>query len=335
MLGFKYEDIIARIKEEKGLSDEEINSKIKQKLTQLSDLISKQGAAHIIANELGINLFDGSAAFKINKLTPGMRNVGIVGKVVKLYGVNEFKNEKRQGKVASVLLGDDSGVIRLVFWDEGHIKLIENGTIKEESVVKIRNCYVRENNNYKELHLSNLGQIELSDEKIEVRPFTEASASSKKEIKDLVEGDVNVGVVGTVVQVFEPKFFAVCTNCNKKVLPDGDKFRCEQHGVVTPDYGSVLNFFFDDGSGNIRCVVFRDQVCNFLGLDKSKVLEFKDNIASFDKVKNGVMGKQIKVVGRVVKNTMFDRVEMIANSVEEVKPEELIKEHDVSNPPSV
>lgn len=335
MLGFKYEDIIARIKEEKGLSDEEINSKIKQKLTQLSDLISKQGAAHIIANELGINLFDGSAAFKINKLATGMRNVGIVGKVVKLYGVNEFKNEKRQGKVASVLLGDDSGVIRLVLWDEGHIKLIEKGEIKEETVVKLRNCYVRENNGYKEIHLSNLGQIELSDEKIEVKAIGEVSAGAKKEIKDLTEGDVNVSVLGTVVQVFEPKFFAVCTNCNKKVLPDGDKFRCEQHGIVTPDYGSVLNFFFDDGSGNIRCVAFRDQVCNFLGLDKEKVLEFKDNIASFEEVKGGIMGKQIKVIGRVVKNTMFDRVEMIANHIEEVKPEELIKEHDVSNPSSV
>ena len=48
MLGFKYEDIIARIKEEKGLSDGEIEVKVKQKLEQLSDLISKQGAAHIV-----------------------------------------------------------------------------------------------------------------------------------------------------------------------------------------------------------------------------------------------------------------------------------------------
>jgi len=93
MLGLKYEDIIERIKEEKNLTDEEIEVKVKQKLEQLSDLISKQGAAHIIANELGINLFDGSAGFKINRLAAGMRSVGVTAKVVKSYGVREFKSK--------------------------------------------------------------------------------------------------------------------------------------------------------------------------------------------------------------------------------------------------
>jgi replication factor A1 len=337
MLGLKYEDIIERIKEEKNLSEEEIEIKVKQKLTQLSDLISKQGAAHIIANELGINLFDGSAGFKINRLAAGMRSVGVVGKVVKSYGVREFKTVKAEGKVANLLIGDESGVVKLVLWDTNHIQKVENGEIKEESVVKIRNGYVKENNGYKEVHLGNAGQIELSDEKIKVKPIGERPDASKKQIKDLKEGDMNVGVFGTVVQLFEPKFFGVCKECNKKVLPDGDKFRCEEHGVVTPEHVPVLNFFFDDGTENIRCVAFRDQANDILGMSKDDVVKFKDDISGFENIKNTILGKQVEVTGRIVKNTMFDRLEMIANRVEEPKPEEMVKklENDVSNSSSV
>ena len=149
-----------------------------------------------------------------------MRNVGISGKIVKMYNISEFKTQKAEGKVANMLLGDDSGVIKLVLWDFNHIKLFENNEIKESDVVKIRNGYVRENNGFKELHLGNIGQIELSDEKIEVKEVKERSEFVKKTINDLKEGENNVGVFGTIVQLFEPKFFPVCKECNKKVISE-------------------------------------------------------------------------------------------------------------------
>lgn len=326
MIGLKYEDIITRIKKDKGLSDEEIEARIKKKLNQLSDLISRQGAAHIIANELGINLFDGSAVFKIDRLSSGMRNVNITGKIVKVYGINEFKNEKRSGKVANLLLGDDSGVIKLVLWDIKHISKLEKNEIKENDVIKIRNGYIRDNNSYKELHLGNIGQIELTNEKIEVKPVSAFSHFEKKEVKDLKEGDANIGVLGTIVQVFEPKFFGVCPKCSKKVISEGDKFMCEEHSVVSPNHVPILNFFFDDGTNNIRCVAFRDQAQELIGLDKEKLLELKENPNNFESLKQNILGKQIIVIGRVVKNSMFDRLEMIANRIKNVSPDELIKE---------
>ena len=54
MFKLPLQDIINKIKEKTELSEAEINSKINQKLDQLSGLISKEGAAHIIANELGV-----------------------------------------------------------------------------------------------------------------------------------------------------------------------------------------------------------------------------------------------------------------------------------------
>ena len=58
MLKIPLNDIIAKILKETSLSEAEINTKIDQKLDQLSGLISKEGAAHIIANELGVKLFE-------------------------------------------------------------------------------------------------------------------------------------------------------------------------------------------------------------------------------------------------------------------------------------
>ena len=58
MFKLSYEKIIEKISTIKNVSKEEIESKIQFKLVELQDLISKEGAAHIIANELGVNLFE-------------------------------------------------------------------------------------------------------------------------------------------------------------------------------------------------------------------------------------------------------------------------------------
>jgi len=57
MIRIPYAEMITKIQEKTGLSQEDVEAKIKDKLTQLSGLISKEGAAHIIANELGVNAF--------------------------------------------------------------------------------------------------------------------------------------------------------------------------------------------------------------------------------------------------------------------------------------
>ena len=58
MLKIPLENIIEKIKQNTSLSEADINAKIDDKLKQLSGLISKEGAAHIIANELGVKLFE-------------------------------------------------------------------------------------------------------------------------------------------------------------------------------------------------------------------------------------------------------------------------------------
>src|SRR3989344_9664262 len=134
MFNLSYDEIISRIKEEKQITSEEIERKIKEKLKQLSDLISKEGAAHILANELGVKIVSSPRELKINAILAGMNNIGVTGKVLNLNKIVSYNKNGKQGKVGSFILGDETGKVRVALWDTNHINHIENGEIKEETI---------------------------------------------------------------------------------------------------------------------------------------------------------------------------------------------------------
>src|SRR3989338_8665505 len=192
MIGLTYQQIIEKIQKEKGLSVNEIEIRVKSKLKELSDLISKEGAAYIVANELGVKVFEdfGKKVLKINQLIAGIGSLNIVGKVVDVYDVREFDKNNRKGKVASLLIGDETGTCRAVLWDTNHIKEVENGNIAKDRVIKIKNAYVKENNGFKEIHLGNRASIDLNpEEKINEVKIGMTREVIKKKLKDLVSGD--------------------------------------------------------------------------------------------------------------------------------------------------
>ena len=328
LMGLTYEEIIAKIKE-KGVSEEEIQTRIKQKLDQLSGLISKEGAAQIIANELGVKIFRDVGKLKVKEIRAGMRDIEVDGKVINLFEVRSFKNEKREGKVASFILGDEGGQIRVVLWDVGHISKIENKEIKEGTVLKIKNTYCRDNNGFKELHLNSNSELITNPKGVIIGTVANGQISSEfshKNIAEINERDRNVILRGTIVQIFDPRFYEVCDQCSKRAIAENGSYKCADHGNVNPKYAAVLNFFLDDGTENIRVVCFRESAANVLGVKEEELGKVRNNISTFENMKSGVLGKQLEVSGRATKNDMFNRVEFIANSVEELKPENILRE---------
>ena len=317
-----YETIIKKIVDSASVSRIEVEEKIKKKLSDLQDLISKEGAAHIIANELNVKLFDtiSTKNLKINQIQVGINSINLVGKVVTVYDVKSFQKNDKQGRIGSMLVGDETGTIRVVIWDENLISLMKD--IKEGNIIKINNSYSKQNNNgFKELHLGNRSQIILSPENETIGEIKIGSSMKKKVISELTE-EGNVEVLGTIVQIFEPKYYNSCPVCNKKVMPQEDTFNCQEHGKVQPKPTPILNIYLDDGTGNIRAVLFRDQA--------SKIINGK---TLFEEIKKENLGKQLILRGKVTNNTMFSRFELVVNSIEEPKPEEILaeleKKHDV------
>jgi len=329
-----YDEIVKKICDEKQIQATEVHGRVKEKLQQLSDLISKEGAAHIVANELGVKVYEIpknlGRRITVSELNPAFKGVEMLVKVLKVNEVRTFKTAAREGKVLNLLVGDESGTCRLVLWDEKNIKEVEEGFVKEGMTLKIMNCYVKDNSfGGKEVHMGSQATWTLNPlgeqlGTVATAPNTPSFApAQKKAIKDLQENDVAT-VVGTIVQVFEPRFYDGCPTCSKKVEFNGDGFKCSNHGAVMSVPQAILNIVFDDGTDNIRVVSFRDNVKQILEMDDVSVL--KDNADAFRDVQRKVAGKQLRIQGRVQKNTFFNRLEMTSNSVLAADPKELAME---------
>ena len=77
----------------------------------------------------------------------------------------------------------------------------------------------------------------------------------------------------------------------------------------------MLNLFLDDGTDNVRVVCFRRQLLRILSVTDQELEKFMENPMLFDEKRNELLGSMLKVSGRVVKNTMFDRLEIIASLI--------------------
>lgn len=309
MIRIPYDEMLAKIEQKAGLSRQEIQERIDAKLKQLSGLISKEGAAHIIANELGVKLLENSG--KIKDIYAGMRSVEFAGKVQAVYPLNTFsRQDGTEGKVSSCMVADETGIMRVVGWGDQAdvISKLEIGNI-----VKVSGGLAKENQRgYPEVHVNEKAHLIVNPVGIvfgDVKQLQQRVAAVRKEIKALQDGDENVEVLGTIVQVFDPRFFEICPICNGRAKEQDGNFVCEKHGVVKPDYAFVMNIFLDDGTDNIRCVLFRQQAERLLGKTLDQLLALRQLPEQFEPLKTELLGQIVKLVGRVKKNTFFDRLE--------------------------
>ena len=90
-------------------------------------------------------------------------------------------------------------------------------------------------------------------------------------------------------------------------------------------YFYVLNLILDDGTGTIRSVFWKNQTNYLLGKTEVEVSAFKEAPATFENVKTDLLGEQFRVMGRVNKNDLFDRLEFNVQLIERAKPEEEVK----------
>ena len=316
-------EIKEKILASKKITPVELEARIKEKINELSGLISEEGAAHIIANELAITLIPkGGDQLKIKEIYAGMRNVTAAGKIVRKFDVREFqRGEGEKGKVGSLLMGDETGTIRTVFWNDQAALL---DTLKEDDIILIKGGYVKENRGGKEIHMGERSEMVLNPATISIGLVRQGTAYQRKKIDQLIDGEDGTEIMGTVVQVFDPRFFLVCPQCSKKANPAGEAFECAEHGLVQPSVSYVMNVIMDDGTGTIRSVFWKNQTTRLLDKAEEDIARYKDNLSTFEEVKTDLLGEQLKLMGRVKRNEMFDRLEFNVQMVEKASPEEEI-----------
>lgn len=311
-----FEIILQKIIEKAGLTKEEAEKRIIEKQEELSNLVSKEGAAYIIAKEMGIELFPQKShtqrRLEIKNILPQIRSLNLEARIVNIFPVKEFESKGRKGKVASVILGDQTGTIRMSLWDQ-QTEMIDK--LKPGMAVEVFGGYTRENSiGGVEIRLSGRGGVKIleqSDLPEISKMRTEKKARSS--IIDVREGEFTE-LRAVVVQLFETNFFyEVCPECGSRVKEDTG-FKCDEHGKVKPAKAIVLSGVIDDGTGNIRAVFFRENALKLIGLDKEEAVKRQDSLLhDLD-----VLGKEFLMSGRVRRNKMFNRLEFVANNVKDI-----------------
>lgn len=309
MIQGNYEKILRVISTASGLGIDELERKVEEKRSKLAGLISKEGAAQVVAAELGIS-FD-EEKLKIEELETGMKRINTIGKIIDLSPVRTFTRNDREGKVANMRIADETSNIKIVLWDINHIDLIEKGEIVVGKVVEISNASVRDN----EVHLGSFSEFKLSDKILE--DIKTERIVREKNIADFRLAD-SVKTRAFIVQAFEPRFFSVCPECKRKPDTQGENFVCAEHGKIVPEKRALINFVLDDGTESIRSVLFHEQLSE-LGIteleDSEKLLEQKQSL----------IGKEMLFCGNVRNNKVFNNPEFIVDKAEEINLDGLIE----------
>ena len=324
-------ELVGEISRKSGKSEEEIKEMIKDKQLELSGLVSAEGAAYIVGRELGVELIrDTQRGLKIKNIVPDMRSVNIVAKVVNVFEPREFEKNGKKGLVASMMLGDETGVIRFPLWNE-EVKLIKSTGINQGDVVEISGGWAKKDNRSDsvELRLGKRGKIRKlkESERPEMKEIKSGSpdikmsrgAASRVSIRALKPG-MNAKIRGCIVQVYRKKpYFEVCPNCGSRAEERDGKFFCKDHGAVEPVCNSLLSSVVDDGTGNIRVVFFRQQAEKIFGKSAAELKKEFSKIGADAFWDNfPCMGKEFVVEGIVKTNEFSKEPEMLANNVMDV-----------------
>ena len=142
----------------------------------------------------------------------------------------------------------------------------------------------------------------------------------QKSLAELTENE-RVTVRATIVQAFEPRFFLACPQCGKKPAMEGEKYNCQEHGQIMPQDRALLSLVLDDGKATIRAICFTDIIKKIFNIELEGI---KDLIKRADK--SELLGKEMLFLGTVRKNKVFDNMEFMIRDVQEIDPEQLIRE---------
>ena len=141
------EETIKRILSSRSdIKRKEILEMIKKKKIGAGDFLTDETAARIAASDLGVAIVQKPIRLKIQiqDLVSGLNDVTVVGQVTTVYPPKAFiRRDLTEGKLARLLVVDNSGTLRVVLWDD-KVELVESGKIQGKQTIRISHGYVRE-----------------------------------------------------------------------------------------------------------------------------------------------------------------------------------------------
>lgn len=209
-----------------GISVEELDKLIKEKIDEYGGILLEEAALNIIAKEYGINLKEDVEDFLIKDIQEGQINVEVVGIVKDVSPLKTYKKKDgSEGHYKKVVIADKSGEITITLWDD-----LAKKDIKVGDILKIKRARAKK-------WRDNLELTSYQDTTINILDSHKKELPEIKEVYNIEElkPGMRATIIGNVISAYPLKEF----KRNDKI-------------------GRFKSFILDDGTGIIRVTLWDD-----------------------------------------------------------------------------
>jgi len=178
------ERIVAIIlKEKPDLSREDVLRLIDEKVRELGGLLKKEGAALLVARELGVSIpreeyIINASKLLLSDLVPGLRNLHLVVRVVGVEGPYDTKSGRT---LLRLTISDGTRIVALKVWGDKAREIAK--LLKPGDCIVIEGAYTRRYRGEIELGIADNGSIaKLPEEKCSALPSLESMVKDREDI---------------------------------------------------------------------------------------------------------------------------------------------------------
>ena len=233
------------------LSQEQVLTLIEEKKKEGRGLLSEEGAARLVAEELLIQTRGTELGrMQVKDLVSGLNDVTISGRVLLTWPPQQFqRKDGTPGRVMRLVLVDKSERVRCAIWDR-HVDVLSRTGDLQGRIIRIGHAYTRQGlSGDTEVHAGERSSIQIDP--------TDLPTSDLPEFKDfftplnaLAPGTIQVNAVG-VVQA-EPRHYTFAKEDRK---------------------GSVLRTIIGDESGAVPIVAWNERAEELRGIKNGDILQ--------------------------------------------------------------
>lgn len=284
----------------------EILSLIEQKKQKFSGLLTDDGAAFMIAKELGVNLSGTqntqsnnenkntpTKTLKLSELSDGQRDLNLKVRLMHVFSPKKFEKNGKKGVLCNAIVADDAKEMRLTLWRDDVKKLFDE-KIERGAILELSNVGVSSYNEQKQLSIGFGGTFSESQTS---EPNFPAPQEKTVKLKELSANQNNIDVFAKINRVFAQRDF-------------------ESNGRQ----GKVLNFEIADETKMLRAAAWNDLV------DFAKELSPGDTVKIEGAyTKQGLNDVELNLgwQARIIKNPKGISIENTATDFEEKKISEI------------
>lgn len=177
---------------------EEFEQNVTTIQNEFDGLVDENAAAFLLVDKLGYNKAN---VVKLADIHPG-QEATVQGIVKSIQPPRTFTRKNgRMGKVANLLISDETGMLPIVFWNDDANK-VETGEIQVNTPIKIINGYTKQGRNGVELHVGRWSTLSVETEDFSQSNIKNDSKNMMQQVKENVEK-----IKGTILSISPTNVF--------------------------------------------------------------------------------------------------------------------------------